>query len=167
MSTRRRQTPDREGLHVGTSPVPSDALVLDHQLCFSLYAASRKVIQLYGPHLSRLDLTYTQYITLMALWEHRLLPVKDLGELLMLDSGTLTPLLKKLEKKGLVTRRRSSKDERSVLIEITPKGRAIKQAAMGFLPELFCATCLTPRELVRIRELTQKLLQGLQQQEES
>ena len=167
MAPRSRQTPARVGFRLDASRLPSDALVLDHQLCFSLYAASRKVIQLYGPHLSRLDLTYTQYITLMALWEHSVLPVKVLGERLMLDSGTLTPLLKKLEKKGLVTRRRSSKDERSVLIEVTPKGRAIKQAAMSFLPELFCATCLTPRELVRIRELTQKLLQGLQQQEES
>ena len=85
----------------------ADVLRLDNQLCFALYAASRKVTGAYGPLLRQLDLTYTQYVTLMVLWEHQELPVKDIGEKLLLDSGTLTPLLKKLEEKGYVTRRRS------------------------------------------------------------
>jgi MarR family transcriptional regulator, organic hydroperoxide resistance regulator len=141
--------------------LPDDALLLDNQLCFGLYAASRKVIQLYAPLLKRVNLTYTQYITLLVLWEHPTLPVKELGNLLMLDTGTLTPLLKKLEKKGLVTRTRSQKDERSVLIEITAAGTAIKQAALGFLPNLLCESCLSPQELIELRGLVKRLTDGL------
>jgi DNA-binding MarR family transcriptional regulator len=143
--------------------LPDTALLLDNQLCFGLYAASRKVIQLYAPLLTRVDLTYTQYITLLVLWEHHVLPVKELGNYLMLDTGTLTPLLKKLEKKGLVTRTRSSKDERSVLIEVTEKGQAIRADALGFLPSMLCAGCLNPQELIELRELVKRLVDGLSQ----
>jgi len=143
--------------------LPDTALLLDNQLCFGLYAASRKVIQLYAPLLTRVDLTYTQYITLLVLWEHRVLPVKELGNYLMLDTGTLTPLLKKLEKKGLVTRTRSSKDERSVLIDVTEKGLAIRAEALGFLPSMLCAGCLNPQELIELRELVKRLVDGLSQ----
>ena len=142
--------------------IPDDALLLDNQLCFNLYAASRKVIQLYGPHLSRLDLTYTQYITLLALWEHPVLTVKELGGLLLLDTGTLTPLLKKMEKKGFLTRTRSPQDERSVIIAITERGQALKLEALKFIPQLACSSCLSPAELEELRELAKKLLFGLE-----
>jgi MarR family transcriptional regulator, organic hydroperoxide resistance regulator len=138
-----------------------EVLLLDNQLCFGLYAASRKVIQLYAPLLERLDLTYTQYISLLVLWEHQSLSVKELGDYLMLDSGTLTPLLKKLEKKGLVTRTRSSLDERIVIVRITEQGQSIKTQALAFLPTLMCSTCLSQQELVDLREKVKKLLQGL------
>jgi DNA-binding MarR family transcriptional regulator len=149
---------------------PSDstgeALVLDNQLCFALYAASRRVIQLYTPLLEPLDLTYTQYVTLMVLWEENRLPVKELGQRLMLDSGTLTPLLKKMEQKGLVTRRRSKEDERSVLVEITEKGRTLKEDAQRFMPELLCSFHLNPRDLVSLRERLKLLLADLDRCEE-
>ncbi len=142
--------------------LPDDALLLDNQLCFNLYAASRKVIQLYGPHLSRLDLTYTQYIVLLALWEHPSLAVKELGEKLLLDTGTLTPLLKKMEKKGLIMRARSQNDERSVIITITEQGQNLKQEALKFIPQLGCSSCLSLQELEDLRELAKKLLFGLE-----
>jgi MarR family transcriptional regulator, organic hydroperoxide resistance regulator len=142
----------------------SEMLLLDNQLCFSLYAASRKVIQAYAPLLEKIDLTYTQYITLLVLWEHPSLPVKELGNYLMLDTGTLTPLLKRLEKKGFVTRTRSTKDERSVIIAATEKGRAIRQEALDFLPSLLCSSCMTPQELIELRELVKRLVEGLNHQ---
>ncbi|MEA4910112.1 MAG: MarR family transcriptional regulator [Chloroflexi bacterium] len=145
------------------SQLSGDPLLLDNQLCFGLYAASRRVIHLYAPLLTRLDITYTQYITLLVLWEHRRLAVKAIGDSLMLDSGTLTPMLKKLEKKGLVTRRRSTEDERSVIVELTGTGAAMKEEALAFLPSLLCTSCLTPPELVELRELLHKLLHGLEE----
>jgi DNA-binding MarR family transcriptional regulator len=104
-------------------------LQLDQQLCFPLYAASREVVKRYTPFLSALGLTYTQYITLMVLWEEPHMGVKRLGERLYLDSGTLTPLLKRLEKQGYVTRQRSSADERNVDVLLTPKGQALRARA--------------------------------------
>ena len=96
-----------------------DALKLENQLCFPLYACSRKVMKLYHPYLSELNLTYTQYICMMVLWEMRKISAKELGNRLFLDSGTLTPVLKSLEKKGLLRRYRSNEDERVLLVEIT------------------------------------------------
>lgn len=145
-----------------TSNLPEDVLLLDKQLCFNLYATSRRVIQLYTPHLSRLDLTYTQYITLLVLWEHQTLSVKEMGERLLLDSGTLTPLLKKMERKGLLTRSRSSQDERIVLVHITAKGSALKQQAIEFIPQVYCASCLTPQETLELLRLARKLRDGLE-----
>jgi len=107
-----------------------DALKLENQLCFPLYACSRKVMKLYHPYLSELDLTYTQYICMMVLWEQRKLSAKELGNRLFLDSGTLTPVLKSLEKKGLLSRYRSSEDERVLLVEITSEGEALKERAV-------------------------------------
>ena len=106
-----------------------EALKIDKQLCFPLYAASRSVIKLYTPLLEELDLTYTQYITLLVLWEKKELNVKQLGQSLYLDSGTLTPLLKKLEKKGLIERHRSREDERNLIVTITEMGEALKKDA--------------------------------------
>ena len=103
-----------------------DSLKLENQLCFPLYIASKELIRKYRPLLDRLDLTYTQYITMMVLWEKKELNVKALGNILLLDSGTLTPLLKKLETKGYINRIKNDKDERNLIISITKKGEELK-----------------------------------------
>ncbi len=107
-----------------------DALKLTNQICFPLYAASRKIINRYTPFLEKLDLTYTQYITMMVLWEEKEVTAKELGRRLYLDSGTLTPLLKKMEAKGLLTRSRSSYDERNLVVRITEKGEMLMDRAL-------------------------------------
>ena len=107
-----------------------DSLKLENQLCFPLYACSKEVVKKYKPFLDELDITYTQYITLMVLWEHKKLSVKELGEHLYLDSGTLTPLLKTLEKKGLVNRHRCTEDERVLFAEITKEGMELREKAL-------------------------------------
>ncbi len=112
-----------------------DCLKLENQLCFPLYAASRKIIRKYKPLLDKLDLTYTQYICMMVLWEEKEINVKRLGEKLFLDSGTLTPLLKKLEQKEYITRKRETKDERNLNISITKKGEELKKEAES-IPEI-------------------------------
>lgn len=117
-----------------------EQLKLDRQLCFPLYACSRYITKLYTPVLQPLGLTYTQYITLLVLWEDDAITVKELGERLYLDSGTLTPLLKKLESQGLVTRQRSENDERSVIIKLTEKGRNLKETAAAIPDQI--ANCV-------------------------
>ncbi len=107
-----------------------ESLRLDRQLCFPLWAAARRVTALYRPVLEPLNLTYTQYIVLLALWERDGVTVKELGERLFLDSGTLTPVLKKLEAQGRVSRRRSEEDERLVVVSLTPEGRMLKDEAV-------------------------------------
>lgn len=107
-----------------------DKLKLSKQLCFPLYACARETIKLYTPLLEKLDLTYTQYITMMVLWEQKALTAKELGRILYLDSGTLTPLLKKLENKGLLTRKRSEADERNLIVTITPAGEDMRELAL-------------------------------------
>lgn len=104
-----------------------ESLKLKNQLCFPLYAASRKVISLYLPHLKPLGITYTQYIVLMVLWDCDNIAVRELGKKLFLDNGTLTPLLKKMEKEGYINRRRNHKDERMVIISLTQKGNDMKE----------------------------------------
>ena len=107
-----------------------DKLKLNKQLCFPLYACARETIKLYTPLLEKLNLTYTQYITMMVLWEQKALTAKELGRILYLDSGTLTPLLKKLENKGLLTRKRSETDERNLIVTITPAGENMRELAL-------------------------------------
>ena len=104
-----------------------EQLLLKNQLCFPMYACSRKIVGQYTPYLTPLGLTYTQYVVLMALWEHETLNVGQLGSILHLDAGTLTPLLKRLEKAGYVTRQRSKEDERVTVISITGEGDALKE----------------------------------------
>lgn len=104
-----------------------DALKLENQLCFPLYAVSKEIVKRYKPFLDRLDLTYTQYITMMVLWEHRQMNVKELGEYLYLDSGTLTPVLKKLEQKGWIERTRARDDERVLIVTLTQEGDRLKE----------------------------------------
>ncbi|MBO4845966.1 MAG: MarR family transcriptional regulator [Lachnospiraceae bacterium] len=104
-----------------------EQLLLKNQLCFPLYACGRKIVGSYTPYLKPLGLTYTQYIVMMVLWEKESVNVGQLGEILHLDAGTLTPLLKRLEKAGYVTRGRSKEDERITIISITPQGEALKE----------------------------------------
>lgn len=113
-----------------------DCLKLENQLCFPLYAASKEVIRRYKPLLDKVDLTYTQYIAMMVLWEENEINVKTLGEKLYLDSGTLTPLLKKLESKGYITRKRLDKDERNLDISITKKGLALQEKVKNVPEEI-------------------------------
>lgn len=113
-----------------------EQLKLENQLCFPLYAAAKEVVRKYKPYLDELDLTYTQYIAMMVLWEEESMNVKELGSKLYLDSGTLTPLLKKLEAKGYITRSRCKEDERNLVIEITEKGEALKEKAANVPKEM-------------------------------
>jgi DNA-binding MarR family transcriptional regulator len=107
-----------------------EGLKLENQMCFPFYACSKEIIKRYKPFLDTLDLTYTQYITMMVLWEKKSQSVKGLGKTLYLDSGTLTPVLKKLEAKGYITRNRSTEDERSLIVTITEKGEKLKEQAL-------------------------------------
>lgn len=107
-----------------------DVLKLDKQLCFPLYACAKEIVRKYKPFLDEIDLTYTQYITMMVMWESKKINVKELGERLYLDSGTLTPLLKRLEQKGLVKRERDSTDERVLIVSITEADEALKEQAV-------------------------------------
>ncbi len=130
----------------------SEALRLRHQVCFALYAASRAVTALYRPVLEPLGVTYPQYLVLLVLWEHGDTTVKDLGEALMLDSGTLSPLLKRLETAGLVHRRRSTLDERSVVISLTAAGDRLRADAAGIPAGIAEATGLPAAELSALRD---------------
>ena len=107
-----------------------DALKLGNQLCFPLYVCAKEIVKKYKPYLDEIDLTYTQYITMMAMWEHEELSVKELGEYLFLDSGTLTPVLKTLEKKGFLSRKRSSTDERMLVVTLSESGRDLRARAV-------------------------------------
>lgn len=121
--------------------IPADEILkLDNQLCFALYVTSKEIIKQYKPLLDPLGLTYTSYITLLALWEKDGVTVKDLGKRLYLDSGTLTPLLKKLEIKGLLERNRSPEDERTVIISLTDQGKALKEQCITIPADLICAS---------------------------
>ena len=140
-----------------------DALKLDNQLCFPLYAAARETIKLYKPYLDKLELTYTQYITMMVLWEKRQQTVKELGSALYLDSGTLTPLLKKLEEKGLVSRNRSEIDERNLIVSITEKGEALREQAKDIPAEMTHWVNLSREEALTLYHLLYKLLEQVKQ----
>ncbi|MBQ7886399.1 MAG: MarR family transcriptional regulator [Clostridia bacterium] len=135
-----------------------EVLRLKNQICFPLYACSREIIKQYKPFLDELDLTYTQYITMMVLWEQKQIGVKALGEALYLDSGTLTPLLKKLEGKGLVTRERSARDERNLIVTITAQGEALKQRALSVPGEIARCSNLEPGEAAELYRILYKML---------
>lgn len=143
-----------------------DPLKLENQLCFPLYVCSKEVIRRYKPYLDPMDLTYTQYITLMALWEHRKISVRELGECLYLDSGTMTPVLKKLESKGYITRKRSREDERSVFVELTDKGLALKEKARSLPANMGRCVHITPEEGAQLHQLLRKILKGLEHKKE-
>lgn len=132
----------------------SEVLKLENQLCFPIYACARKVVNLYTPYLKPLGLTYTQYLTLLVLWENDHQTVGDLCEKLYLDTGTLTPLLKKLETAGYITRTRQFNDERVVLISLTPEGKKLKKKALSIPEKVGSCIALQPKE-------AQALYQGL------
>ena len=136
-----------------------DPLRLEVQLCFPLYACARETIKLYKPYLDELDLTYTQYIAMMVLWEKKSVTVKELGAVLHLDSGTLTPLLKKMEAKGLLTRRRSTEDERSLIVSLTEQGEALRERAVDIPAKMSKCVNLEPEEARELYRLLYKLLQ--------
>ena len=135
-----------------------DGLKLENQVCFPLYACARETIKLYKPFLDELNLTYTQYITLLVLWEQESLTVKELGKRLYLDSGTLTPLLKKLEEKGLVSRKRSTTDERNLIVSITEQGLALREKAIHIPEQMAQCLVLTKEETVTLYHLLYKML---------
>ena len=137
-----------------------DALRLENQLCFPLYACAREIVKRYKPFLDELDLTYTQYITMMVLWEHRQVTSKLLGEKLHLDSGTLTPVLKKLEEKGLIARQRDPQDERNLMVTLTEAGEALKIPAARVPAQMAGCVRLTPEEAKALYGLLYKLLNG-------
>ncbi|AZV63652.1 MarR family winged helix-turn-helix transcriptional regulator [Peribacillus frigoritolerans] len=132
--------------------------VLEDQLCFLLYASSREMTKKYKPLLDKLEVTYPQYLVLLLLWEQDTLTVKKLGELLALDSGTLTPMLKRMEQNGLIVRERSTEDERSVMIKLTEKGLGLQEDAC-FIPDRILAMSGEDKKVVE--DLKASLLQLL------
>ena len=139
-----------------------EALRLENQLCFPLYAASRRVVGLYKPHLDAIGLTYTQYIAMMVLWEEGPVSVKTLGERLYLDSGTLTPLLKKMESAGWIARRRDPNDERSVIVTVTGEGMQLRDAARDIPARMGACIGLSAEEAGTLYTLLYKLLGQLE-----
>jgi len=143
-----------------TTDAPNDLLKLESQLCFPFYAVSRQLTKAYQPHLQALDLTYPQYLVFLLLWEHEELTVKELGERLLLDSGTLTPLLKRMEQRQWLSRRRDPRDERSVIIGLLPAGRALQAPASEIPAQMLAKMKMSPAEFLALRtQLTQLLTQ--------
>ena len=140
-----------------------DALKLENQVCFPLYACSKEVVKAYKPYLDELDLTYTQYITMMVMWEHKELRIKEVGTYLYLDSATLTPVMKKLEQKGYVERRRSTKDERDLIVTITESGEALKEKAAAVPAQLAACIEMEPEKAKALYDLLYELIGNLTQ----
>lgn len=140
---------------------PPDPLRLDLQLCFALYSASNLVTRLYRPLLEPLGLTYLQYIALLSLWERSPQTVGDLCVKLGLDSGTLTPLFKRMEAAGLVTRARDPADERRVLIDLTAKGRDLRDVAAGIPGAVFCQLPMPLSDATALKAMVERLIEGL------
>jgi DNA-binding MarR family transcriptional regulator len=136
-------------------------LKLDNQLCFALYSASRAMTAAYRPLLDAVGLTYPQYLAMLVLWEHESASVGRLGELLRLDSGTLSPLLKRLEAMGHIARARSAEDERAVLVSLTQAGRALKAKAQAFPVAIGCSSGLAMNEMTALRETLKRLVADL------
>ena len=144
-------------------PENFNPMLLENQLCFSLYVCSKEIIRKYQPLLEPLGLTYTMYITLLALWEKDDVTVKDLGNTLFLDSGTLTPLLKKMEKQSLVVRKRSPEDERTVIVSLTKEGKNMKKKCMEIPQKIACSNMIdlkkAPELLSLLHEMMRRILE--------
>ncbi len=143
-----------------------DCLKISNQLCFPLYACSKEIVKRYKPYLDPIDLTYTQYITMMVVWEEKELTVKELGQKLFLDSGTLTPVLKKLEQKGYVKRNRSKDDERNLNITLTKAGEELKKQACSIPAKMGKCVNLTPKESEQLYKLLYKILSDMENSED-
>lgn len=141
-----------------------EKLKLENQLCFPLYAGAKEVIRRYKPFLDEIDLTYTQYIAMMILWEEECCNVKHIGQKLFLDSGTLTPLLKKLEKKGYINREKSKEDERNLDVRITDKGRKLRETALEIPEKMGRCICLSNEDMTNLYKILYKMLEGLESQ---
>src|SRR5882757_2264016 len=131
---------------------PDAPLLLGNQLCFAVYSTAHAFNRFYKPLLDRLGLTYPQYLVMLVLWERDGVPVKDIGERLFLDSGTLTPLLKRLEMAGLVKRTRSTEDERQVLIALTPQGHALREKARAVPQAILASSACSMGELFEMKD---------------
>lgn len=137
-----------------------ETLKLENQICFPLYVASKEIIRKYQPILDKYDLTYTQYIVLMALWEYGRMTVKEIGQKIYLDSGTLTPLLKKLEKKNLISRSKGDDDERTVYVDVTDNGKTFRDEAEKIPLEVAQCVKLSPEEAKQLYTLLYKTIRG-------
>ena len=135
-----------------------DCLKLENQLCFPLYACAKEVVRKYTPILDELDLTYTQYIAMMVLWEEKDITSKRLGEKLYLDSGTLTPLLNKLEKKGYVEKHRDERDQRDLMVHLTTKGLHLRDKALAVPEKMQCCIKLDPEEGAELYRMLHKMI---------
>ena len=135
-----------------------EQLRLDNQLCFPLYACAREVVKAYKPYLDEIGLTYTQYVTMLVMWEEGETTSKRLGRRLYLDSGTLTPVLKRLEEKGLIERSRLSCDERNLSVKLTPAGEALKHSAAAVPARMAACLKLEQAEAETLAQLLRKLL---------
>ena len=135
-----------------------DCLKLNNQICFPLYACSKEIIRRYKPFLDKVDLTYTQYITMMALGENESMNVRELGSRLFLDSGTLTPLLKKLENKGYIKRSRSKEDERNLIVTLTDKGWELREEMLSIPRSMASCVDLDQQEAADLYRLLYKVL---------
>ena len=138
-----------------------DSLKLENQLCFPLYACSKEIVRRYKTYLDKLDLTYTQYIVMMVMWEEKELNVKELGDKLFLDSGTLTPVLKKLEAKGYVTRERSNIDERTLIVTLTDSGKELREMAVDIPVGMRGCLKLSDEEMIQLRTMLGKILSDM------
>lgn len=138
-----------------------DCIKLENQICFALYAASREVIKLYKPILDKHNLTYTQYVAMLVLWENERMTVKEIGQRLHLDSGTLTPLLKKLEHRGLITRHRDINDDRVVIANLTEAGVKLKSEILDVPGEVFCKMHISGDQAKDLMHNLENLLQCL------
>lgn len=139
-----------------------DILKLENQLCFPLYACSKEVVRRYKPFLDEIDLTYTQYIVMLVMWEKSKITVKELGECLYLDSGTLTPVLKKLEVKGYVSRSRSKEDERNLEVSLTSQGSQLREEAVNIPSKVKKCIDLNSEEALKLYEVLYKVLKSNQ-----
>lgn len=140
-----------------------DKLLLKNQLCFPIYLCSKEIIRKYTPFLEKIDLTYTQYIVMMYFWENKKSNVRDLGKALLLDSSTLTPLLKKLESKGYIKRSRSKFDERNLELSLTEKGESIKDSALSIPDEMGKCINLSREEAMTLYSLIYKVLSNIEE----
>ncbi|WNF38465.1 MarR family transcriptional regulator [Bacillaceae bacterium IKA-2] len=135
-----------------------EIIKLENQICFPLYALSREIIKLYKPILDQFNLTYTQYVTMLVIWEAEKITFKDLGQELHLDSGTLTPVLKKLESMGLIIKYRTKEDDRVVIVELTEKGRLLKDDIVVVPEKLYCQFKGNPETLITLKKCLDELL---------
>ena len=135
-----------------------DVLKLENQICFPLYACAKEVVRKYKPYLDEIDLTYTQYIAMMVMWESREMSVKELGEKLYLDSGTPTPVLKTLEKKGFISRNRSESDERVLIVKVTDKGMDLSSRAADIPEKVGACISISQEDAFKLYEILYRIL---------